>query len=198
MTDKTATQNLTRTQATDDPRQVAAYLKQLATEADQRMTAHFFDLGRSVTPPFAVARMTTPRVIDSSATPPGGGYVGQIPFDTVEIDTAGMLDLSADPYTIVLPETGYYMLGGYAFGNGFGAASADFYATVHANSFNFNDPRHDGSSGFIGSSPNSLIRVPTLPVARPPALTVGFTGSSAGPTTTVNFAELWVIKVRDL
>lgn len=197
MTDKTATQNLTRTQGSDDPRQVAAYLQQLAIDIDLRMASQFFDLNRSINPPFCCARMTIAQQIDSTVTPPGGSYVGQVPFDTAEIDTAGMIDLSADPYTIVLPEPGYYWLGGYALANGFGAAAADFYATVHANSFNFNDPRHDASSGLIGSSPNSVIRVPTVPAARPPALTVGFTGSG-GPATTVFFAELWVMKVRDL
>lgn len=198
MTDKTATQNLTRTQSTDDPKQVQAYLETLATEIDQRMAAHFHDLGRSVRPPFCVARLTNPTVVDSAVVAPGASFTGSVPFDTVEIDTAGMIDLSANAYTITPPEPGYYWCGGYALTNGFGSNAADVYATVQAGGRRFNDPRHDALNGFIGSGGDGMALYTTVPAALPPSLTVGYTGSFVTTTTTVFFAELWCMKMRDL
>lgn len=198
MTDKTATQNLTRTTATDDPKRVADYLKTLATEADQRMASHFRDLGRSTTPPFAVARLTIPRQIDANVTLPGSSFNGGLPFDTVEIDTAGMIDLSADPFSIYPPETGWYWVGGYALTTGFGSNAADAYAQVNFSGEVFRDMRHDGLLGFVGSGGSGQVRMSTVPSTRPAQLNVGWVGGSTTSITTVFFAELWVIKERDL
>lgn len=194
MTDKTATQNLTRTTASDDPRKMATYLKQLATDADLRMTAQFYDLDRSVTPPFCVARCTIPYTLDATQVPAGASYTGSVQFDTVEIDTAGMIDLSANPFSIKLPELGYYWVGGYALTSGMGT-TVDDYVSVRAGSFELRDPRHDGLFGFVGSGISSEVRISTASAqASPAALAIGPSSGS----TTVFFAELWVMKARDL
>lgn len=200
MTDKTATQNLTRTTASDDPKQMAAYLKQLATDADQRMAAHFFDLNRSVTPPFAVLRLYTPVQVDALVIAPGAPSPGSVPFDTVEIDTAGLVDLSANAYQIALTETGWWWVGGYAFINGFGTSTnADSGVIVRANGAVVPDLRHDGLLGFFGAGASGPVtRITDVTTARPACLTVTWNGGSTTSITTVNFAELWVCKVRDL
>ena len=195
MTDKTATQNLTRTTATDDPRQMAAYLKALATDADQRMTAHFHDLGRSQTPPFAVVRLNTPTVVDTTISNP---WNGTIPFDTVEIDTNGMVDLSASAYQINLNDTGFWWVGGYALLDGLGSSNADTGVLVRANGDSGGDPRHNGLFGNMGSGTSLPVRVANLATVTPAFLTVYNAGSTTRNTTTVTFAELWACKVRDL
>lgn len=194
MTDKTATQNLTRTQAGDDPRKVADYLATLATEADQRMAAHWRDVGRSQTPPFAVVRVTTPVVVDTNTINP---WNGTVPFDTVEIDTNGMVDLSASAYQINLNSPGYWWVGGHAVIDGFGAF-ADCYVYVRGSGDAVNDARHNALDGPFGSGISYAVKVNSLAAMLPAFLSVGNAGSSTRTTTTVTFAELWACKVRDL
>lgn len=195
MTDKTLTQNLTRTTQYDDPRQMAAYLKTLATEADQRMASHYRDLARSQTPPFAVARLNTPTVFDLNISNP---WNGTIAFDTVDIDTGGIIDLSVDASALNLTETGWWWLGGYAILDGFGSVNADFGVYVRGNGDASLDARHNGGAGFVGSGMSYPVRVSTLTTVRPAYLTLASAGSSSRTTSTVNFAEMWALKVRDL
>jgi hypothetical protein len=195
VTDKTATQNLTRTQATDDPRKMALYLKTLATEADQRMTAHYRDLARSQGPPFAVLRLNEPAVVDTAVSDP---WSGTIFFDTVEIDTAGLADLSAAANQISLTETGYWWVGGYALLDGLGASGADVGVFVRANGEAGSDYRRNLLQGNMGSGTSYPIQVTNLTTVTNVFLTVTNSGSTARTTTTVTFAELWACKVRDL
>ncbi len=191
MTDKTATQNLTRTQASDDPRQVAAYLKTLATEADQRMAAHYRDLARSQNPPFAMLRVGTPFVLDGSNV-----VTRLVPFDTVAIDTAGLTDLSVDPHVITLTETGYWMVGGYAWTSGFNGNN-DTYVRISAGNNNVADFRHDAAIGFVGASASA--EMPNVSTnGSNVTMIVSWIGSSSTPLTQIVYAELWAFKVRDL
>lgn len=195
MTDRTVTQNLTRTTSGDDPRQVAAYLKALAIDADQRMAAQFHDLGRSQTPPFAVARVNTPIVIDTTISNP---WNGTIPFDTVDIDTNGMIDLSKNAYQINLNSPGHWWVGGYAILDGLGSANADVGVYVRAQGDAGADYRHNGLQGNMASGISYPVRVASLAAMTPAFLTVTSQGPSSRNTTTVTFAELWACKVRDL
>jgi hypothetical protein len=53
--------------------------------------------------PAAVLQVTTPVLVQNNI----------IPFDTVQLDTADMTDIDADPYTITIKVAGRYTLGGY-------------------------------------------------------------------------------------
>src|SRR5512147_215599 len=183
MTDKTTTQNLTRTTAGDDPKRMADYLQALATDADQRMAAQFYDLQRSVEPPFACLRLTTPVQVDANVIDPGAPFTGSIPFDTVDGDTAGLVDLSASPYVINLTETGWWWCGGYAFASGFGGSPADMAVTVHANGMSLADPRHDALFGPFGAGLGGAVRVTSLATVQPAALSIGWNGASASSVT---------------
>lgn len=57
--------------------------------------------------PQAQVRLTIPR---TQGTNPGGGTPQLVPFDTVDVDTANMVDLAADPFTILLPMQGIYFV----------------------------------------------------------------------------------------
>jgi hypothetical protein len=199
VTDKTATQNLTRTQSTDDPERLAEYIKSLATDADQRMTAQFFDLDRAVNPPFALLRLTIPVTLDSTVLAAGAAYTASIPFDTVQADTAGLADLSSSQYQIQLTETGWWWVGGYLLCTGFAASGpGDTTIIIRANSNAVSDGRHDHLTGSIGGSPSMPVRVTSLASVAPVSLTINTNGSTTRNTTTVLAAEMWAVKMRDL
>lgn len=194
MTDKTATQNLTRTVASDDPRQMAAYLKSLATDADLRMAAHFRDLARSQGPPFACLQVLNPVSVDQTLA--AGPWTGTVPFDTVAADTAGMVDLSVSVYQINFVETGWWWVGMYLLCDGFGS-SADVYGQLSANGDAQRDARHDALIGNIGCHTSFPVRVTSLITATPVFLSMA-SSSSTRNTTTISYAEMFACKLRDL
>lgn len=57
--------------------------------------------------PMAQVRLTTAHTQPSN---PGGGTPSFVPFDTVDVDTANMVDLASDPYIITLPRFGAYFV----------------------------------------------------------------------------------------
>jgi hypothetical protein len=123
-----------------------------------------------------------------------------VPFDTVEIDTAGLADLSANAYGIFLNQTGYWWIGGYGRISGFlpGGSNSDIFASAQATGGVFLDPRHDNSSLSIGTGETGPLLVSTLTTPVQVALKVGFNGASTTSLTNVLQAELWALKVRDL
>lgn len=192
MTDKTTTQNLTRTTATDDPKQVAAYLKALATEADQRMRAQWYDLGRSQRRPLAVVRKTQPLTLDINVTNP------RVSYDRVDVDTAGQVDLAKVDYGILLTETGFWVAGGYLQCSGFGAADADIW--LNLSGVEASNVTRDGGTagtGIIGVSAHGYEQI-TVPNTTYVSMTFTWSGSSVTSTTTIQAAHLWAYKVRDL
>lgn len=190
MTDKTATQNLTRTTSTDDPKQMATYLATLASEVDLRMAAHYYDLGRSQRPPFAVVR----RLVESAFDITSSGRVG---FDTVEEDTAGLVDLSVSDLVINLRQTGWWMFGGYIHCTGFGSAASDTSINVLAAGVNAVNAVRDAAIGLAAVSVSSLTQV-TTPNVSTCTMSISFAGASTSNVTTLRFAEMWAYKVRDL
>lgn len=59
------------------------------------------------TVPQAQVRLTVAR---SQPNNPGGGTPSFVPFDTVDVDTADMVNLTSDPFTILLPRFGIYFV----------------------------------------------------------------------------------------
>lgn len=199
MVNTTATQNIRKPESTDDPKQLAAYFLQTATDIDRRMAAHFYDLDRALNPPFAVVRLSAPISVDANVTADGALYSGSVPFDTVDADTNGMVDLSISAYQISLNETGYWWIGGYARLSGFAPGSnSDVIATARIAGSTFQDARHDDGSVNPGSGLSGMVPVLSLATPAYAALTVEWAGASTTSVTTVFQAELWALKVRDL
>lgn len=195
MTDKTATQNLTRTQATDDPRKMALYLKTLATETDQRMTSQYGELARAQVPPAAIVRTLNPLAFRSDDVQPN------ITFDTVALDTAGLVDLETNPQVISLASPGYWMVGAYIATTGWPPASGDLLLFLFSGGSSRTAGFHDGNLGFVGGSVSVLEQVTASAVTtKKAALGALFTGTMPGGSegSQVLYAELWAFKVRDL
>jgi hypothetical protein len=70
--------------------------------------------------PMAQVRLTVTTLYPAN---PGGGTPSTIAFDTVDVDTADMVDLTNDPYTILLPRAGRYMVYASAVGTTVGAGN---------------------------------------------------------------------------
>lgn len=189
MTDKTSTQNLTRTTATDDPKKMASYLKTLATETDQRMHSQRYHLGRSQRPPFAFLRRSAAMLYDKDA------YPSNVPFDIVGEDTAGMVDLSVDPSGIYFRSTGWYQLGAYVLLSGFGSPNAD--VTIYIGNEGEAAARDQGS-GAVGVSVSTLQQVSSLAADPAIRLVISSLGSSTTSVTTLYYAQMYAYKVRDL
>lgn len=192
MTDKTATQNLTRTQITDNPRKMALYLQTLATETDLRMTAQRANLARSKGFPAAMLEISTPVV-----QAPGGP--GTMRYDRVAFDTAGLADLSVDSRLINLGATGYWCIGAYVLCSGFsgGAPGAVGLWLGHGGSSTIVN-YHDGGAGAVGCSYSVIEQTGTAnsEIASCGLTNIGTFGPS--PVTTIFRALLWAYKIRDL
>lgn len=70
--------------------------------------------------PMAQVRMT---VTTTFATDPGGGTPAVVAFDTVDFDTADMVNLTDNPYVIMLPRAGRYIVYFQVFGTTIGAGN---------------------------------------------------------------------------
>lgn len=193
MTDKTATQNLTRTQATDDPRKQALYLATLAGEIDQRMTTQYHHIGRSQVPPAALVRRLEPMAFSTLDASPN------VLFDTVEFDTFGLVDLATQPHGIPLSIEGYWVVGGYAQVTGWPTGTGEFLLQLFNAQGSVNAAFHDGAAGFAAGAASVLSRA-TTPLTSIAALGIDFLGTLPGGAegSTLNYAELWAYKVRDL
>lgn len=193
MTDKTATQNLTRTQSTDDPRQLPGYLTTLRDEVDRRMAAQYYQLGRAQQFPAALIRASTQAISSLDAKP-------NIEFDTVAFDTQGdLVDLGESPYRIKLNSPGWWVVGAYASCTGWPPASGDMILVLESGSSTRTVGFHDGNLGFVGGS-FSVMESTNYPLTEECSLAVSFSGTMPGGSegSTLTFAEMWAYKVRDL
>lgn len=188
MTDKTATQNLTRTTGSDSLDQFSVYLTTLRDEVDARMTAHFYDLSRSQVPPLARISLRTPYTAANDGN-------ARMVYDTVDVDTDGMADLSVDARSLTFNTPGYYAVGTYVLVTpGSGPATSQWTVAVvgvggGGRSVN------DAQGSQIGLSSASMLQV-TAPGTTVQTQRSAF--GSAWPQWTFNFATLWAYKVRDL
>ena len=192
MTDKTATQNLTRTTITDSPRQMATYLGSLAREVDQRMQAQRDALARSQKPPAAMIEVLEQREELAAIN------AGSMFFDNVAFDTAGLVDLTVDNHVITLNSTGYWCIGAYVLCSGFqGSPGAVSLWLNHGNS-NSTATFHDGLQGAVGCSYSVTEQVTSIATPKYAACGVYGTGTNVNPSTVIFRASLWAFKIRDL
>lgn len=192
MTDKTATQNLTRTTPTDSPKLMASYLASLAKEVDQRMVTQRDALARSQKPPAAMIEVLTPR------TELAAESSGSMVYDNVAFDTAGMVDLTVDSRAINLNSTGYWCIGAYALCTGFGGSPGAVGLWLGHGGSNSIAVFHDGNQGQVGCSYSVMERVTSLTTPKLASCGIFGTGTSTNPSTTLLRASLWAYKIRDL
>lgn len=103
----TGTQKLTYPVSTDILKEQAQYLETLARQMDARTGASADALARQLNRPFAIIDCTVENQISATNS-------ASLPlFDTVVVDTAGLVDLSSDRRVINLNSTGYWMIGVY-------------------------------------------------------------------------------------
>lgn len=190
MTDKTTTQNLTRTTIGDDPKRMSDYLAPLAEETDRRVTAHLYDLDRVQKRPFAIIRKYGIEVYDAVAS-------AAIPFDAVEEDTAALVDFSLSNTVINLRQTGWWCVGSYVQCTGFGAAASDTVLHLNAGPVGVLGIVRDQAIGLAALSAQAIVKI-TVPSTYYARTWVDWSGASTANTTTLQFAEMWAYKVRDL
>jgi hypothetical protein len=194
MTDKTLTQNLTRTTATDDPRRFASYLETLRDEVDRKVAAQYYHLNRSANFPAAMVHTGDPFAIRSDDIKPN------IIFETVDFDVTGKcVDLATNNKIITLASPGYWHVGGYVAVTGWPTGSGDFLVWLQAGSSIRTLGFHDGNLGFCSGSASVLTSV-DYPLTSYAALGAAYSGTLPGGAegSTLIYAQLWAWKVRDL
>lgn len=197
----TATQKLTYPTSGDNLKDQAAYLETLAKQLDARSQANANLLASQLDRAFAVIDCTIPNTISTTAGT-------AIKFDSVVLDTAGLVDLSADQRIITLP-TGYWLLGGYVdfLGTQGGGSNCTTGAIKlllncdNGNPINFSQFAKDvGSAGlhtYIQCSGLAQVTNPALPGKVYLTADVAY-GTGCLFTMTANTARMWAFKVREL
>ncbi len=198
MTGTTATQGLTYPTSGDLLRDQGKYIDILANQLETRFNLHDLDLDRSQIPPLALLQLNTPVVVDlSTGSKP-------VPFDTVVVDTAGMVDLNTDNSTVFMRQKGYWNLGAYVATNGTNCTNGSLLLSGNLVNFsmtlaNFGNWVHDGVTGFLAvhssgdgqlasSTPEGFFVTINAP-----------TGTCPTPNNvTINFACMWAYWTRDL
>lgn len=192
----TATQKLTYPVNTDLLKDQWSYQRTLAQQVEGRFVNHYYDLGRSQVPPLAVVDLTIPASypVQGSFTP--GNEL--LDFDTVQVDTANLVDLSANPNVINLTTPGYWSVGGYAFEIGTTCSAGSVILYVSGTGFtgqNFqNSARDVGVAGFNAQAVSYDVQITSTGTV---FAYIGINGT-CNNTTSVQNARMWAYWVRDL
>lgn len=197
----TATQKLTYPDSGDQLNQQAQFLETLAKQVDARASANAAVLASQLNRPFAIIDCTIPNSIsatDSSSLPL---------FDSVVVDTAGLVDLSLDRRYINLPTPGYWLLGAYV--DFVGSPGGSNCATIGAINcaLNCDNSVANRWTGYVKDVNTGHSYVCTSGMAQ--ILSTALPGrvylsaSLAAGTTctnvfTVSTARMWAFKVREL
>lgn len=198
----TGTQNLTIPTSTDNIEDQWLYHSQMAAQMEQRFNSHDADALRVNPRPLAIIDCTVSRDYPLNTL---SQFDRTVLFDTVMVDTAGMVDLVSQPYAITPQETGEYHYSAYvkilpSGCAGPGAVSmfiaAQGTGTLDGNlsgSFSV----EVGVTGSTSVNASGDVRVTAL------GSSIGFCqfsflGSSCAQTFTTVYGRLCVYKVRDL
>lgn len=177
---------------TDPPCDIDETLCTFADEVEvelDRLDAIVDRVGDSV--PMAQIRLTVPTAYPSNPT---GAAPATIAFDTVDIDTANMVNLVDDPYTIRLPRAGRYLVYCNAVGNTIGVGNV---ITLTGAGIAFDQWLDDASTPLYLNAGAELRYIPlgTAGVrdTSNPALTASISVPAVGPTlTSVTFGAYWI------
>jgi hypothetical protein len=145
--------------------------------------------------PMAQIRLTISTLYPSN---PSGATPSTIAFDTVDWDTADMVNLTADPYTITLPMGGRYMVYAMATGSSVGAGNIVTLAGSGVTGTVLFDQWLDDASTPIYLNSGAELRyapagVVVVKDTFNPALTITVSCPAVGPTlTAVTFGAYWI------
>jgi len=191
MTGTTATQNLTYPTSGDLLKDQGLYIQTLAEQLEARLNSHDADLARSKVPPFAVVEVLTPN-----------GYPLSLPFvfDTVLIDTDGMVDLTVDARKIKLTRTGWWNVGIYAHMGASGCNPGFFSLYLDSDTNTSGVPiqqfQKENLVGYSAMVSEGDVQANVLPCdIHAYALS---SGTSCSSSFTLNKARMWAYWVRDL
>jgi hypothetical protein len=199
----TATQKLTYPTSGDNLKDQALYLRTLGKQVDARVAANAAFLARQLNRPCAIIDCTIPNAININSN-----QLSIIKFDTVVVDTAGLVDLSSDQRIIKLTSTGYWLLGFYVDFQGTPGGSnctSNGSITALLNCDNgtpntWSNFVHDFNltHSYVGGSGLTQITNPALPgnvyvQGTGTGLGTGCTGLLTAAT-----ARMWAFKVREL
>jgi len=200
----TGTQNLTIPSSTDNIEDQWLYHSQMANQMEARYNLHDTDVARYSPPALAVVACTLIKSYPNPVTD-NNQFDTMIQFDTVMVDTVGMVDLEVNPWALTFLETGMYHFNchaqvmpsgctgpGYVTGSGsarglgsvtvVGAGTQSIEAaTSGSTSINF---AGDAYVTKLGSAFGHII--------------IGFLGSGCASTFTTLYARMGMYKVRDL
>lgn len=156
-----------------------AFATAVETELD-RLDAVVDRVADSV--PMAQVRQTVTRTYAANTT-------SAVLFDTVDVDTADMVDLSANPFVIQLPRFGRYHVYGQVFGTSVGAGNS---LTMRPSTAN--DVYLDDGSTPIYSNASASIRYTNVTPSDTTtgALTLTVLAPTAPTITAVTFGVYWL------
>jgi hypothetical protein len=199
MTGVTATQNLPYPTSGDRVVDQWSHQRNLANALEDRFNAHASDLLRAQNVPLVVLEQTIQRDYPTSGFSPGDELVS---FDTVLVDTAGMVDLTVNSKNVPILQNGYWRAGGYLHVvNGLACSAGTgtlFLAIGSTNASGSTDTNqaHDGVVGEAECHVESEIRVSgnNSTVFMFPSTT----GTTCPNFISVDYARFYLFWMRDL
>jgi hypothetical protein len=138
--------------------------------------------------PMAQVRQTITRTY---AANPGGGTPAAIQFDTVDVDTADMVDLAANPFLVQLPRFGRYHVYGHIVGDTVGASNS---VSISVSGDSLDQYLDDGSTPIYANGSIVIRYSNTAPAdTSTGALTFTVSVAAVGPTiTAATFGVYWL------
>jgi hypothetical protein len=203
MTGTTATQKLTYPTSGDLLKQQAQFIETLARQVDARAGASADAVASQLDRPFAVLDATVARSYPTSvaAVPDRAGYVT---FDSVVVDTAGLVDLTLDTTVIFLNQPGTWIVGAYADYSGTPGGSAcasigSLTMNLHAQNATpstFHAYVKDFNLTHSYMSCSGLVRITGTSIGRL-FIDTDNQGTSCAAALTVATARMWAFKARE-
>lgn len=182
-------------QISDRPQDTAGYLATLAKQVDADVTVIDALLARERDFPMAVISTKVAQTLSTVTT----SLNHVLRFDTVEEDNFGMVDLSRDARSILVPDNrpGFYLVGGYALAASPGGSAAAILLDVGGVT--------GGWGTDVGSAAPEPVHVETVMRFQTPTFTddpifleVFWTGTGVATSLTVNSARMFAFWVRDI
>lgn len=189
---------------TDPPCNIGTTLCDFADSVETQLDALDAIVDRTIdTVPMAIVTLSVTATLSSL----GGTF--QLPWDTVNVDTASMVDLTGNSYAITLPRYGRYWVSWYFQINGLAVSSSEtaYLSSVNAisppSSSNITGPNSgfysDGSSVQymsaaaeirFGPSPSTITNVSGTPGSTGIALSVNVSNGATIPSATLS--AIWI------
>lgn len=201
----TATQKLTYPVSTDLLKEQAQYLETLARQIDARASSHAASIASQTNRPFAILDATVQRQYPTSvnAVPDSAGFFD---FDSVVVDTAGLVDLTASTKSISLNSTGTWVIGCYAAFTGLpGGSSCASLGSLTVN-FHCDNGTPQTWGGYVKdfNTVFSYVHVSGLTritsAGSPGLVYMDVDNAGTGCNTLINVlkARMWAFKAREL